>query len=287
VCARYAWYNVLMYFAVSRADRLGLTKAIRKAEWKVCPLCNRRFVEDSLPAWAIDRLGIDHLDFCEPCLELALFDNRADANSSRDEVLAYLQDLTAVLERIPSQGFGESRMDLYGLNCQERLAILQVLKRKPSMGRVKELFGSWLEALIEAGVLEGGTRRASRGTQCMAKDGHVCFSLAEKTIDDFLHAHGIPHDKEPPYPEGGFRADFATRGMLIEYFGLAGDPEYDEKTRRKQSICRKHGIRLISVYPKDLVSINGLKAKLLDQGLQESPWQEHNPADAASPAHTV
>ena len=103
----------------------------------------------------------------------------------------------------------------------------------------------------------------------MAKDGHVCLSLGEKTIDDFLYSRGIPHDKEPSYPEGNFRADFMVDGVLIEYLGLTGDPDYDAKTKLKQRICRKHGLRLIAVYPSDLVSTKKLEAKLL-RGLHES-----------------
>jgi hypothetical protein len=59
ICSQYAWYNVLMYFAISRADRLGLSKNIRTAEWRVCPLCDQKFVEDSLPVPLVRRLGVD------------------------------------------------------------------------------------------------------------------------------------------------------------------------------------------------------------------------------------
>jgi hypothetical protein len=37
-CAQNVWYNVLMYFAISRAEKLGFTASIRKAEWKLCPV---------------------------------------------------------------------------------------------------------------------------------------------------------------------------------------------------------------------------------------------------------
>jgi hypothetical protein len=194
--------------------------------------------------------------------------NTGDETLSREAVLSYIQDLAEVIERVPPQGFGEGVGDLWGLTTEERLAILQVLRRKSSVGRVKELFGSWLKALIEAGVLEDGIRRTSRGTQCLAKDGHVCLSLGEKTVDDFLSSRGIAHEREPPYPEGELRADFLVNGALVEYFGLKGDPDYDAKTWRKQRICRKHGIRLISVYPDDLVSKRKLEAKLL-RGLDQ------------------
>ena len=56
LCSKYAWYNVLMYFAASRAEVLGLTKQIREPKWKACPLCNERFVEDSLPGPLVQRL---------------------------------------------------------------------------------------------------------------------------------------------------------------------------------------------------------------------------------------
>ena len=263
LCSKYAWYNVLMYFAIARADKVGLAKAIRQPQWKVCPLCNHRFVEDSLPYPLIRRLGIEQLDFCAPCLRDTVLQNTGDETLPREAVLSYIRDLADVIERVPPQGFGEGIGDLWDLATEERLAILQVLWRKPSIGRVKELFGSWLKALIEAGVLEDGTRRTSRGTQCLAKDGHVCLSLGEKTIDDFLSSRGIAHGREPPYPEGELRADFLVDGVLVEYFGLKGDPDYDTKTKRKQRICRKHGIRLISVYPSDLVSTRKLEAKLL------------------------
>ena len=45
LCSQYAWYNILMYFAVAHAQQLGLTKAIRRPKWKTCPLCGQEFVE--------------------------------------------------------------------------------------------------------------------------------------------------------------------------------------------------------------------------------------------------
>ena len=261
LCSKYAWYNVLMYFAKSRAEQLGLTKAIRKPKWKRCLLCNSKFVEDSLPMPLIERLGIDKLDFCAPCLSSALF-SEGDNDASAESILKYLRDLADLIERVPPQDFGKGKDDLIDLGTEKRLALLNLLKTKPAVSRVKALFGSWFKALIEAGVLENGTRKTSRGIQCVAKDGHVCLSLGEKTIDDFLYAHGIPHEKEPRYPEGNYRADFRVGSTFIEYFGLAGDPDYDTKIREKTRLCKKWGITLIAVYPRDLVSRTRLEKKL-------------------------
>lgn len=262
LCSKYAWYNVLMYFAMARAEQLGLTNAIRPPLQKTCPLCNETFVENSLPMPLVERLGIDRLDFCAPCLRDSVLPGSGNDSASENDILKYLDDLAILLERVPHQNFGEGITDLIDMQDAERLALLKLLRRKPSTRRVRSVFGSWLNALIQAGVLEDGTRRTSRGIQSIAKDGHVCLSLGEKTIDDFLYARGIQHEKEPPYPEGNYRGDFRVGNLFIEYFGLAGDPEYDAKTREKIRLCKKHGISLIAIYPQDLVNQKKLENKL-------------------------
>ncbi|MBN2266762.1 MAG: hypothetical protein JW725_00275 [Candidatus Babeliaceae bacterium] len=256
--------NKIMYFAVSRAQELGLTNLIRKPKWKVCPLCHNKFIENSLPHPLIKRLGIDQIDFCSPCLRDTILQNTGSQTASKEEVLAYLRELVTALQRIPHQGYGEGINDFKGLNSKERLELLQIFQKKPSTRHVKKLFGTWLQALIDAGILEDDVRRTSRGIQCIAKDGHVCLSIGEKTIDDFLYANGITHNKEPYYPEGKYRADFDVNGVFIEYFGLAGNPDYDKKTKLKQKLCKKYGVTLISLFPSDLVSDSRLDVKILN-----------------------
>lgn len=262
LCLETVWYNVLLRFAVARAGYLGYLKLIREPKWKVCPLCNLQFVEDSLPSTFIKRLGINQLDFCAPCLLSILLQGTGDNKMSKKEIIDYLKDLTEALQRIPTQNFGEGTNDILYLTHEERVAVLKILKRKPSLHQVKKKFKSWLNALIEAGILEDGTRKTARGTQCLAKDGHVCFSLGEKTIDDFLYSYGVNHEKETHYPESKLRVDFIVNGVFIEYFGLAGNVEYDFKTQKKQEICIKYEISLISIFPKDLISSTTLREKL-------------------------
>ncbi len=263
LCLKYAWYNILMYFSISRAEGLGLTAGIRASEWRKCPLCGLEFIESSLPVPLVERLGIDQLDFCAPCLGGLVLQNTGDDAASKEEILGYLRELAEVIKRIPSQDFGSGMHDLRGMSTEERLLVLRQLRGKPALRRVKELFGSWFKALIDAELLEDGARRTGLGTQCLARDGHMCFSLGEKTIDDLLFALGIPHEREPFYPEGNYRADFLVNGVLVEYFGLAGDAEYDAKTKKKKQLCEAHGMRLVSILPKDLVSSKKLESTLL------------------------
>jgi hypothetical protein len=261
-CSRHAWYNALMYFARSRAESLKLTRKIRKPKWKVCLLCNQRFVEDSLPSPLTRRLGIDKLNFCSLCLKGIVFADSGSDSLTKEEIIDYLNELVNVIERVPPQNFGEGINDFDDTDTPQRLRIFRVLQKKPTINRVKELFGSWFIMLVEAGILENGTIKRVMGYQCLAKDGHVCFSLGEKTIDDFLYKHNIPHEKEQRYPEGNFRNDFLVNEVFIEYFGLVGNAEYDLKIKKKRQICKKHGIRLISLYPKDLLNVKKLTKKL-------------------------
>jgi hypothetical protein len=263
LCSQYAWYNVLMYFAASRAEKIGLTSSIRVPRWKTCPLCKESFVESSLPLPIIERLGIDHLDYCAPCLKDIILPGTGSDKATAQEIKDYLVRLAHLISRVPTQDFGANISDIEGITPEDRFLLFILLQGKPSLRRVKALFDSWLVALIDSGVLEDGTRLTSRGIQTLAKDRHVCLSLGEKTIDDFLFDNGIPHEKEPKYPSGNYRADFLVNGVLIEYFGLAGNAEYDAKTRIKTQICQEWGIELISIFPIDLVSNERLRKKLL------------------------
>ena len=173
LCLKYAWYNILMYFAISRAQKLGLTGGIRAPEWKRCRLCDLEFIESSLPVPLVERLGIDQLDFCAPCLKNLILQNTGNDAASKEEALSYLRDLAQLIKRIPSQDFGSGMYDLRGISTDERLAVLQTLKHKPTERRVKDLFGSWFKALIAAELLEEGARRMSLGTQCLARWSHV------------------------------------------------------------------------------------------------------------------
>jgi hypothetical protein len=198
--------------------------------------------------------------YCGACISEAFAPSRQYA--SKDECMEYLRRLAELLGRVPKSDFGEDWSDVGTLDESNAADVLRLLKTKPSLENVKDHFGSWLAALVQAGVLEDGTRKMQRGTQCLAKDGHVCLSLAEKTIDDLLTEIGVRHEKEVRYPEGDFRCDFLANDVYIEYFGLTGNPEYDLKTEQKLSLGKRLGIEIVALYPGDLASPSGLQKKL-------------------------
>jgi hypothetical protein len=254
----HVWYNVLADFAAWRAFELGLHRAIKAwPAWRKCAACERIFHESS-GRW--ERLGVGQIDICSPCLKP--LKSRGNDSVSKEGMLEYLRALAVAIGRVPPSDFGTQVDALLGLSTKERVAVVKLLSDRPSLQAVKSHFGSWLAALVDSGVLADGTRRGFFGIECLARDGHRCLSLAEKTIDDFLTFEGIVHEKEVRYPSGGYRADFEVNGTLIEYFGLQSQQDYALKTQEKIEICRRAGVRLIEVYPEDLESSSTLRKKL-------------------------
>ena len=77
--------------------------------------------------------------------------------------------------------------------------------------------------------------------------------------------NGIIHSKEPRYPYhprlnpgAGKRADWKIGEKLVEYFGLAGNAEYDQRTMEKIELAREERIQLVAIYPEDLFDLEGL-----------------------------
>lgn len=111
--------------------------------------------------------------------------------------------------------------------------------------------------------------------------GEYVKSYGEKVIADFLFEHDISYKYERNYWWGGlnYRPDFtifktSRSGVIIEYFGLAGDPDYDEMSIEKRRYWRsKPDWELIEFSPADFRAngaegfIDQLKRTLREQGL--------------------
>ncbi|HKZ35764.1 MAG TPA: hypothetical protein VJ242_03560 [Patescibacteria group bacterium] len=113
------------------------------------------------------------------------------------------------------------------------------------------VFGTWNKAVEAAGFTPNQLKFTHKYS---ANDGHICDSLAEKIIDDWLTARKIKHLFHEAYPyAGNFKSDFKVGDYWIEFFGLAGQHKrYDELKTEKLRIIKKNKLHLISIYPKDL-----------------------------------
>ena len=112
--------------------------------------------------------------------------------------------------------------------------------------------------------------------------GEYVKSYGEKIIADFLFEHNIAYKYERNHWWSGinYRPDFTIfvtpkSGLIIEYFGLRGDRDYDEMSENKREYWKsKSGWTLIEFTPKDIASrgsdafLERLKNDLLEQGIQ-------------------
>lgn len=161
-------------------------------------------------------------------------------------------------------------------NPQDLIAAINSVSKKlgrvPAKREVLELassctyaFGSWNNAIAAAGLQPNRSHdhRMYKRMRTAAVDGHLCDSISEAIIDNWLHRNGIKHERDAFYPSGKYKTDWVLKnGTFVEYFGLAADsPRYDRDVKVKKEICRKYGIKLVAIYPEDLYPTLNLDKK--------------------------
>lgn len=127
--------------------------------------------------------------------------------------------------------------------------------------RARHCFGTWNKAIIASGFVPNKTIFSKR---FVARDGHICDSLSEKILDDWLSARNIKHEVHIKYPWGNnMSADFKVGSYWIELFGLTGQlKRYDELMKIKLQKVSEYKLHLISIYLSDIFPINHLDKKL-------------------------
>ena len=249
--------HAMMYGAFDHVRAARGPNAWAPAPWISCQVCETRFWAAFLSPWMIRQYGPPR--YCASCCIRA---RQGRSDVGRDAAVSGLQRLAAAIEGIPHQQFAQT-VTLAGMSDQRRDAVMVGLILAPEPDYAKQQLGAtWLQALQAVGIISDAWRPA-RGTYCVAVDGHVCRSLAERTVDDFLFSHGIVHDPEPKYPGSTRRADWLlSDGTFIEYAGLLSDVEYSRKMAEKRLIAESAGVRLVILVPEDLP----------DLGRALSPW---------------
>ena len=110
--------------------------------------------------------------------------------------------------------------------------------------------------------------------------GEYVKSYGEKVIANFLFEHDIRYSYERPHSWGGrrycpdftlFTAGKPTKGIVIEYFGLAGDPDYDAEAQEKRDYwaARAGQWSFIELSPKDLAGDPARLAHRLETALRK------------------
>lgn len=201
----------------------------REAKLKPCVKCGKRF-----------KRGTGNLKYCSiKC--------RWEAERrSAQEVLETIRQTAKQLRRAPA------KRELKMIN-----------------GACIKIFGSWNNAITAAGLLphRSHNQRMYKRINTIALDGHLCDSISEAIIDNWLTKNKISHKRNAPYPKTNRKVDWVISSgghkIFIEYFGLANDsPRYDRAVRKKKNICRRYGLKLIEIYPRDLYPKAHLDIKL-------------------------
>ena len=99
-----------------------------------------------------------------------------------------------------------------------------------------------------------------RSLQKQSLNGDYVKSYGEKLIANILFEHGVKYYYESTirWADGIYRPDFTIKlpgkkTLIIEYFGLAGDPSYDEQIERKRAFwMQKENYALYELYPEDI-----------------------------------
>lgn len=98
-----------------------------------------------------------------------------------------------------------------------------------------------------------------RGLSNESMRGETIKSLGEKIIADFLFQHDFDYKYEKYFKwDRPYRPDFTiqlgeNQGVIIEYFGMRGNAQYDSEIIEKQDFwANKTDWKLLSYYPEDL-----------------------------------
>jgi len=271
--------SFLWQFCYRRLEELNIE--VRKPKLITCENCGLKFMDWSFDDRLSKRVGYK-ICFCETCYYSAFSDQETENQlTDKDTMLGQISTVANILGVVPTSAFRRN-LNLAMISEADQVTLVKTLVSMPSQKKFVDTFGSWLQTLILAGVLKDGTLQTSRGVRCIAIDGHICNSLAEKTVDDWLYSHGISHEKEPLYPYHPrlnpykLRADWKVENVLIEYAGLMNEPDYAFKMKAKQEIATEFDLSLIILQPQDILNLDQELANLVDiENIYESNSQQN------------
>ena len=254
--------------------RWGSFHAVRKRRaWAepstvTCPICGREFWNGYIVYWMYRRYGPAR--YCNDCCSRGLEGNARDL--PKQKVIEALINLARAFDVIPGSSFALCMLPP-DTSDEKRDQWMRALTAMPAAYRIKEILGckDWLGVLKVAGLVTDGWRIKGAGVMCHAADEHLCRSLLERTIDDWLTSHRIVHEREPRWPHdpdlnpsGMRRADWLLPdGSFVECAGMMSRPEYATKMAEKRELARRAGITLHMIEPEDMLMLDKILGYLI------------------------
>ncbi|MCX6737848.1 MAG: hypothetical protein NTY11_00245 [Candidatus Parcubacteria bacterium] len=201
----------------------------KKIKLKTCAECGKQYKKNT-----------NNIKYC------SLSCRRKAEQKNPEELLKIIKEVTEILKRVPAR----REINKIHYSC-------------------RKIFGSWNNAVIAAGFQPNRShnQRMYKRVNTIAIDGHLCDSISEALIDNWLYKNKISHERNVHYPKTNHRADWAilfkNQKIFIEYFGLVNDSSrYDRCVKEKKKLCKNQNISLIAIYPRDLYPKNHLENNL-------------------------
>jgi hypothetical protein len=233
-------------------------------EEMACPICADVFWPQALDARQVTRFGRPR--YCSQCLRMTAKDGWVAVEVTRDQLVDIAHLVHGITGAIPHPSMKDT--DIAGLEDGQRDTWVKALMVLPGMASVGEKFGSWAEYLAAADLLHLVPRGPFSGYVSQARDGHIALSLGERLVCDWLHTHGIDHQKEPLYPvhpelnKGGkLRGDWLIGDCWVELAGRMGDSKYERQIARKRQLAGELGLRHLVLLPNELRAIDVVAAE--------------------------
>lgn len=269
------FHNYASIFTDDLRNRILTTRASAGVSRK-CRYCGNSFnlIKNFYDSAAYDRptlsrdgyrSELDPIDFlypnlftpiCPDCFRNTLaFNYHLEPQQQLDAIKSLGNAVRALGEKIGKLPEERFPLYLYHFSTKEDVEwFWDTLKLLPGPEVIKNRFGSIFELLLDSGLIPKGSKRMRLGTLVRAEDGHMCYSMVERNIDNWLSRHGIKHEKEVNYPNSPMRCDWEVllqgQRVFIEYFGLMSQEAYARKTEQKIEIAKQNNIELIPIYPE-------------------------------------
>jgi len=180
--------------------------------------------------------------------------------------------------------YDDAQSDQFGLSREVQEVIDEHIRSEDYGNRIRDLmlahFREEWEHIVAGGfqltMEEFLSHRRALPRQSL--NGDYVKSFGERVIANALFEHGIEYRYERNFRWNGvnYRPDFTIftgnrAGVIIEYFGLKGDPDYDEMSEAKHKFwAGRDGWKFLEFSPQDLAE-NGVDpfVQVLLQKLQE------------------
>jgi hypothetical protein len=240
-----------------------------------CVICSSNFYPQSSAEW-VNRVPPV---FCELCLTLG-FSASTDFNKKLGFTLEERRENFKQGIKIYSEYFGFipsvkyqkrkviQQLHQAGISEDELAYAMKVSALLPWVETIKEMFGSWAHLLEESELLSQ-RQRGRGGHQSIATDGHLCLSMGERAVCEFLTKKNIVHEREPMYPfdeklnpNGLLRGDFLIGRLIIEFAGMMNNPDYAARMKIKEKLAKSRNIPWLKIETSTLDDLNELLADI-------------------------